>query len=67
MNRELPPPYQPKYADFKLSVKDELWLLSIAIPAWIRQSGKSPVQVWFETFIDYADKLGYTVVKKETL
>jgi hypothetical protein len=56
-----------KFKDFKLSEFDQNYLLSIAVPRYILKDSGTPVQVWFEVFIDYCNKIGYKVIKASEL
>ncbi len=56
-----------KFKDFKLSEFDQNYLLSIAVPRYILKDSGTPVQVWFEVFIDYCGKTGYKVIKASEL
>ena len=56
-----------KFKDFKLSEFDQNYLLSIVVPRYILKDSGTPVQVWFEVFIDYCGKIGYKVIKASEL
>lgn len=51
------------FKDFKLSIPDQLYLGSVAVPRYVRNTGETPCQIWFEVFIEHVERLGFKVVK----
>jgi hypothetical protein len=54
---------KPKFEDFKLSEYEKRRLVTEAVPRYVRDTGKEAVQIWFELFLEYMERLGYKVEK----
>lgn len=52
------------FKDFKLSTYQQMYLVSVVVPRYVRETGKPAAQIWFEVFIEELDRMGYTLTKK---
>lgn len=66
MKRKAYEPFSLQFEELKVPKSLEQYLVSMAVPRWVANSGYSSMQIWFDLFVEHMDQLGYTVVSKQS-